>query len=230
MSGQSIQAESIGKAATGIAGLDTMTLGGLPRGRLTLIEGGPGAGKTVLALQTLVNGARHLGEPGIFVAFEESSRRIARQCRELRLGSAGAAGRAAVLSGRATEPPADPVGRVRSQRPAGGSWGQDQGHGGQTHRLRCARHGAGAVRSAPGRAAGDLPPARMAGRTGADRHHHRESEPTRRRPDGGFPRNFSSSWWIVPSFSNTRSSTAPPSAASASASIAAPCSRRTQRP
>ena len=74
---QSIQAESIGKAATGIVGLDTMTLGGLPRGCLTLIEGGPGAGKTVLALQTLVNGARHMGEPGIFVAFEESSRRIA---------------------------------------------------------------------------------------------------------------------------------------------------------
>ena len=74
---QSIEAGSIGKAATGIVGLDTMTLGGLPRGRLTLIEGGPGAGKTVLALQTLVNGARHIGEPGIFVAFEESSRRIA---------------------------------------------------------------------------------------------------------------------------------------------------------
>lgn len=65
------------KAPTGVAGLDEMTGGGLPYGRVTLVEGGPGAGKTVLALQTLVNGAREHGEPAIFVAFEETGRRIA---------------------------------------------------------------------------------------------------------------------------------------------------------
>jgi KaiC/GvpD/RAD55 family RecA-like ATPase len=43
---------------------------------MTPIEGGPGSGKTVMALQTLVNGARNENEPGIFVAFEESSERI----------------------------------------------------------------------------------------------------------------------------------------------------------
>lgn len=64
------------KAATGIEGLDDITLGGLPRGRTTLLLGGPGSGKTVLALQTLVNGAREHEEPGIFVAFEESADRI----------------------------------------------------------------------------------------------------------------------------------------------------------
>ncbi len=64
------------KAPTDILGLDDITGGGLPRGRTTLLEGGPGCGKTVFALQTLVNGARHHREPGIFVAFEESSRRI----------------------------------------------------------------------------------------------------------------------------------------------------------
>jgi circadian clock protein KaiC len=64
------------KAPTGIAGLDQITGGGWPRGYVTLIEGGPGSGKTVLAMQTLVNGARHFNEPGIFVAFEESSHRI----------------------------------------------------------------------------------------------------------------------------------------------------------
>jgi circadian clock protein KaiC len=64
------------KAATGIVGLDIATRGGLPRGRATLIDGGAGSGKTVLALQNLVNGARLFGEPGIFVAFEENSRRI----------------------------------------------------------------------------------------------------------------------------------------------------------
>src|SRR6201993_4712645 len=50
--------------------------GGLPRNRTSLILGGPGGGKTVFALQTLVNGARQFGEPGIFVAFEENSRHI----------------------------------------------------------------------------------------------------------------------------------------------------------
>ncbi len=64
------------KARTGIAGLDDMTGGGLPDGRTTLLAGGPGSGKTVLSLQFLINGARHCQEPGIFVAFEESSQRI----------------------------------------------------------------------------------------------------------------------------------------------------------
>jgi circadian clock protein KaiC len=65
-----------GKALTGIAGFDEITVGGLPEGRTTLLVGGPGCGKTVFALQFLAHGARHLGEPGIFVAFEESSARI----------------------------------------------------------------------------------------------------------------------------------------------------------
>ena len=65
------------KAPTGIAGFDEITGGGLPRGRTTLLVGGPGSGKTILALQFLVHGARNCGEPGVFVAFEESSKRIA---------------------------------------------------------------------------------------------------------------------------------------------------------
>ena len=64
------------KAPTGIAGFDEITGGGLPRGRTTLLVGGPGSGKTVLALQFLEHGARNCREPGIFVAFEESSKRI----------------------------------------------------------------------------------------------------------------------------------------------------------
>jgi circadian clock protein KaiC len=64
------------KAPTGIAGFDEITGGGLPRGRTTLLVGGPGSGKTVFALQFLVHGAQHGKEPGIFVAFEESSKRI----------------------------------------------------------------------------------------------------------------------------------------------------------
>mgnify|MGYP001062105553 CR=1 FL=1 len=47
-----------GKAPTGIEGFDEIAGGGLPRGRTTLVVGGPGTGKTVFGLQTLVNGAR----------------------------------------------------------------------------------------------------------------------------------------------------------------------------
>jgi circadian clock protein KaiC len=61
---------------TGIVGFDEISHGGLPRGRTTLVVGGPGCGKTVFALQSLVNGARRTKEAGIFVAFEESTSQI----------------------------------------------------------------------------------------------------------------------------------------------------------
>ncbi len=67
---------AIEKALTGIEGFDDITYGGLPRARTTLVIGSPGSGKTVFALQTLVNGARVWHEPGIFVAFEENSSQI----------------------------------------------------------------------------------------------------------------------------------------------------------
>jgi circadian clock protein KaiC len=56
--------------------LDEITRGGLPRGSTTLLGGGSGSGKTIFGLQFLVHGARECREPGIFVAFEESSKRI----------------------------------------------------------------------------------------------------------------------------------------------------------
>jgi len=65
-----------GKAPTGITGLDEITGGGVPRGRTTLVLGGPGSGKTLLSLQFLVHGVRARKEPGILVAFEETSKRI----------------------------------------------------------------------------------------------------------------------------------------------------------
>ncbi|MEO8140472.1 MAG: ATPase domain-containing protein, partial [Gemmatimonadota bacterium] len=67
---------SIDRAPTGIEGLDALLGGGLPRGRATVLVGGPGAGKSVLALQALVEGARRFREPGILVAFEEDRARI----------------------------------------------------------------------------------------------------------------------------------------------------------
>ena len=64
------------KVPTGIAGFDEITRGGLPRGRTTLITGGPGSGKTIFSLQFLVHGANACRESGVFVAFEENSKRI----------------------------------------------------------------------------------------------------------------------------------------------------------
>jgi circadian clock protein KaiC len=79
----------IEKAPTGIIGLDAITNGGIPRGGITVVEGGAGAGKTILALQSLAHGANALAEPGIFVAFEEKSARITANAAGFwRLGSA----------------------------------------------------------------------------------------------------------------------------------------------
>ncbi len=64
------------KAATGIAGFDEITGGGLPHERTTLLMGGPGSGKTIFSLKFLAHGAQACKEPGIFVAFEEGADRI----------------------------------------------------------------------------------------------------------------------------------------------------------
>ena len=63
--------KQIQKCPTGIAGLDEMTGGGLPKGRTTLICGGPGSGKTMISMMFLANGALAHGEPGVFMCFEE---------------------------------------------------------------------------------------------------------------------------------------------------------------
>jgi len=61
---------------TGIRGFDEITAGGIPRQRTTLVSGGAGCGKTIFALQSLVYGASRAKEPGLFVAFEESTSQI----------------------------------------------------------------------------------------------------------------------------------------------------------
>ena len=69
-------ADVLEKISTGIEGFDDITGGGLPLGRTTLLMGGPGCGKTVLALQALVHAAAKHHAPGIFVAFEENAERV----------------------------------------------------------------------------------------------------------------------------------------------------------
>ena len=63
-------AKELAKAPTGIQGLDEITLGGLPRGRPTLVCGSAGSGKTLLGMEFLVRGTQ-LGEPGVCITFEE---------------------------------------------------------------------------------------------------------------------------------------------------------------
>jgi circadian clock protein KaiC len=66
------------KAATGIAGFDEISGGGLPRGRTAIVCGGPGCGKTMFGLEFLIRGARDFGEPGVLVAFEETPEEMVR--------------------------------------------------------------------------------------------------------------------------------------------------------
>jgi circadian clock protein KaiC len=66
------QLAALPKSPTGIMGLDEVTQGGLPRGRPSLVCGPAGCGKTLLAVEFLVRGIGQFGEPGVFVAFEET--------------------------------------------------------------------------------------------------------------------------------------------------------------
>lgn len=72
MLAKSINEKLLQKSLTGIKGLDEVTNGGLPQGRPTLVCGAAGCGKTVLAMEFLVKGALEYGEPGVFMAFEET--------------------------------------------------------------------------------------------------------------------------------------------------------------
>ncbi|GAA4496303.1 circadian clock protein KaiC [Hymenobacter ginsengisoli] len=65
------------KAPTGIDGLDEITEGGLPLGRPTLVCGSAGCGKTLMAIEFLVRGIEHYGEPGVFMTFEETADELA---------------------------------------------------------------------------------------------------------------------------------------------------------
>jgi circadian clock protein KaiC len=63
------------RARTGIAGLDDVLGGGFPRNRIYLLEGDPGAGKTTLALQFLLEGVR-AGEAGLYVTLSETREEV----------------------------------------------------------------------------------------------------------------------------------------------------------
>lgn len=64
-----------GKAKSGIWGLDDILSGGFTRGHVFLLEGAPGTGKTTIALQFLMEGAR-AGEKGLYITLSETEREL----------------------------------------------------------------------------------------------------------------------------------------------------------
>ncbi len=60
------------KISTGIRGLDELVGGGFPEGRVILIIGGPGAGKTIMCSQFLYKGISEYQENGVFVSLDET--------------------------------------------------------------------------------------------------------------------------------------------------------------
>ena len=80
---KSPRTSALAKAPSGISGLDEITFGGLPRGRPTLVCGAAGCGKTLLAMEFLLRGAEQYGEPGVFMAFEETELDLAQNVRSL---------------------------------------------------------------------------------------------------------------------------------------------------
>lgn len=73
----------IPKSRTGIPGLDDVTMGGFPRGRTTLLVGGPGTGKTLLGATFAAKGAAEFGEPAVIMTFEETAKELTANVRSL---------------------------------------------------------------------------------------------------------------------------------------------------
>lgn len=76
-------AEGVPKVPTGITGFDEITMGGLPANRVSLVCGGPGCGKTLLAMEFAARGCRDYDEPAVFVSFEEPARHLAQNVASL---------------------------------------------------------------------------------------------------------------------------------------------------
>jgi circadian clock protein KaiC len=79
---------------TGIDGFDAIAARGLPRGGMTVVIGGAGAGKTLFGMQVLATGALLAHEPGILVAFEESAGKIVENTEGFSWGGAALEGEA----------------------------------------------------------------------------------------------------------------------------------------
>lgn len=70
--------QKIEKIETHIGGFDYISMGGLPKGRTTLVSGSAGSSKTVFATQFLLMGIQKSNENGVFITFEETPAEITR--------------------------------------------------------------------------------------------------------------------------------------------------------
>jgi len=64
------------RVKTGIPGLDEVMTGGLEKNSVNLVSGGAGTGKSIFAMQFIINGIEQFDEPGIFITFEEQKKKI----------------------------------------------------------------------------------------------------------------------------------------------------------
>ncbi len=69
----------IKRIKTNIAGFDALAKGGLPEGRTVVVSGSAGSGKTLFGLEFLYRGIVDLGEPGLYVTFEERQEDVLRE-------------------------------------------------------------------------------------------------------------------------------------------------------
>ena len=80
--------EKTKRVSTGVQGLDSILYGGLPRNRFSVVQGAPGTGKTTLALQYLLEGARR-GERTLFVTLAQTEQELRRAARAYGFSLAG---------------------------------------------------------------------------------------------------------------------------------------------
>lgn len=78
VSSKALDKADVPRILTGVPGLDELIPGGIPRGSVILVVGGPGSGKSIFSLQFLLNGAEKYGEPGVYISMEESEESIKR--------------------------------------------------------------------------------------------------------------------------------------------------------
>ncbi len=78
----SLENNMAGRIKTGIEGLDNLIDGGFPKGSFAVVTGGPGTGKTILALQFLANGAQKYDEKGLFITVEQSAEDVVSQAKQ----------------------------------------------------------------------------------------------------------------------------------------------------
>ena len=74
--------ETDGRVPTGISGLDDAMSGGLLESSINLLSGSPGSGKSILAMQFLINGILKYNEPGVYITFEEEKESLVRNMKK----------------------------------------------------------------------------------------------------------------------------------------------------